>query len=108
MREVALGRLGLVTAVVEASRHWLASTTTSTPGGPRSSVSAWAAALPCFTPQPRRPACVFYGAVPRCQALLAGVCSVVTSYGGRDLALRGHARRLECHLTALRVPHDVK
>jgi carboxymethylenebutenolidase len=39
---------------------------------------------------------------------LVGACPVVASYGGRDLALRGAAGRLEAALARQGVPHDVK
>jgi carboxymethylenebutenolidase len=52
---------------------------------------------------------VNYGLVPHhAEAVLAGACPIVASYGGKDLTLRGHARRLESALTANRVDHDVK
>jgi carboxymethylenebutenolidase len=54
-------------------------------------------------------AAVNYGVVPATQSNLEGVCPVVGSYGGRDRFVgRGTAERLERHLTALGVPHDVK
>jgi carboxymethylenebutenolidase len=54
-------------------------------------------------------AAVNYGEVPAERSRLDGVCPVVASYGGRDRVF-GHktADRLERHLTALGVPHDVK
>ena len=54
-------------------------------------------------------AAVNYGEVPADGSRLDGVCPVVASYGGRDRVF-GHrsAARLERHLTALGVPHDVK
>jgi carboxymethylenebutenolidase len=53
-------------------------------------------------------ASVNYGAVPKDREKLAGVCPVVGSYGGKDRMFTKQARRLEEHLTALRVDHDVK
>ncbi len=54
-------------------------------------------------------ASVNYGTVPRdAQDLLAQSCPVVGSFGGRDLTLRGAARRLDGALTAAGVAHDVK
>jgi carboxymethylenebutenolidase len=41
-------------------------------------------------------------------AVLAGACPVVASYGGRDPALRGTAAQLEEVLTRQGVPHDVR
>jgi carboxymethylenebutenolidase len=52
---------------------------------------------------------VNYGPVPKdAEALLAGACPVIGSYGGRDGGLRGAAGRLEQALTHNGVPHDVK
>ena len=54
-------------------------------------------------------ASVNYGEVPEDAAeQLRGSCPVVGSFGGRDLTLRGRAKRLEDALSALGVPHDVK
>jgi carboxymethylenebutenolidase len=54
-------------------------------------------------------AAVNYGEVPGDSSRLDGVCPVVASYGGKDRVF-GHktAARLERHLAALGVPHDVK
>ncbi|MDQ1445418.1 MAG: carboxymethylenebutenolidase [Acidimicrobiaceae bacterium] len=51
---------------------------------------------------------VNYGAVPKRRDDLRAVCPVVASYGAGDRVFAGQARRLEEHLTALGVPHDVK
>lgn len=53
-------------------------------------------------------ASVNYGAVPRQREALHGVCPVVASFGGRDRLFAEQGRRLERHLDALGVPHDVK
>ena len=54
-------------------------------------------------------AAVNYGEVPAdAEAVLAGSCPVVASYGGRDLMGVSPPQRLEAALTALGVPHDVK
>jgi carboxymethylenebutenolidase len=54
-------------------------------------------------------AAVNYGAVPSQRSKLDGVCPVVAGYGARDRMFgRGMAERLENHLSALGVPHDVK
>jgi len=54
-------------------------------------------------------ASVNYGTVPKdASRLLARSCPVVGSYGGRDLTLRGAARRLDGALTSAGIPHDVK
>jgi carboxymethylenebutenolidase len=51
---------------------------------------------------------VNYGAVPKKADVLRGVCPVVASYGEKDRLFLKQARRLEEHLAALDVPHDVK
>ena len=54
-------------------------------------------------------AAVNYGAVPSKRSTLESVCPVVAGYGARDrLFGRAMAERLEDHLSALGVPHDVK
>jgi carboxymethylenebutenolidase len=53
-------------------------------------------------------AACFYGAVPKDVSELEGICPVVGSYGERDKVFLPHAQRLEAHLEALGVPHDVK
>ncbi len=54
-------------------------------------------------------ASVNYGQVPPdADDFLAQACPVVGSFGGRDRALRGAARRLEGALERAGVPHDVK
>ncbi len=54
-------------------------------------------------------AAVNYGVVPADRSQLESVCPVVASYGAKDrLVGRASAERLERHLSALDVPHDVK
>ena len=54
-------------------------------------------------------AAVNYGEVPAdAEAMLAGSCPVIGSYGGRDMMGASPPRRLDAALTALGVPHDVK
>ncbi len=54
-------------------------------------------------------AAVNYGTVPAERARLDGLCPVVAGYGSRDrLAGQAMGERLEGHLQALGVPHDVK
>ena len=53
-------------------------------------------------------ASVNYGTVPKDRNELAGVCPVIGSYGGKDRMFTKQAHRLEEHLTALRVDHEVK
>ena len=56
-----------------------------------------------------RAAAVNYGEVPRDRSRLDGVCPVIASYGAKDHVFgRKAAERLEQHLAALGVPHDVK
>jgi carboxymethylenebutenolidase len=56
-----------------------------------------------------RAAAVNYGDVPKDRAKLDGVCPVVASFGGRDrLYGRKMAQRLEAHLSALGVSHDIQ
>ncbi len=56
-----------------------------------------------------RAAAVNYGVVPGDRSQLDGLCPVVASYGRRDRMVGGKmARRLEGHLQALGIPHDVK
>jgi carboxymethylenebutenolidase len=51
---------------------------------------------------------VNYGAVPKDRDALRSVCPVVASYGALDRQFASHARRLEEHLEALGVPHDIE
>ena len=49
-----------------------------------------------------------YGLVPKnAEEVLAGACPVVASYGKKDRAFRGAAKRLDRVLTEHGVPHDV-
>ena len=52
---------------------------------------------------------VNYGMVPKdAEALLAGACPIVGSFGGRDRQLRGASGRLAGTLASLGIDHDVK
>lgn len=52
---------------------------------------------------------VFYGEVPEDQERLAGACPVIASYGGRDKVMGAKTvQRLEDHLQALGVTHEIK
>jgi carboxymethylenebutenolidase len=55
-------------------------------------------------------AAVNYGDVPEdAEAVLAGACPVVGSFGGRDKGISTkHPERLQRALTVLEIPHDVK
>jgi carboxymethylenebutenolidase len=56
-----------------------------------------------------RAAAVNYGMVPADRSELDGVCPIVAGYGARDrLVGRSMAERLERHLAALGVAHDIK
>jgi carboxymethylenebutenolidase len=52
---------------------------------------------------------VNYGVVPSDRSQLDGMCPIVASYGAKDKIVgRKMAERLERHLSALGVPHDVE
>ena len=51
---------------------------------------------------------VFYGEVPSTAEELRGVCPVIAGYGGHDRLFVKQGQRLEEHLTALGVAHDVR
>ncbi len=54
-------------------------------------------------------AAVNYGDVPKDRAKLDGVCPVVASFGSKDRMFgRNMAERLEAHLSALGVEHDIQ
>jgi carboxymethylenebutenolidase len=56
-----------------------------------------------------RAAAVNYGMVPSERSPLDGLCPVVASYGSRDKIAGGKmAARLQSHLGALGIPHDIK
>ena len=55
-----------------------------------------------------RAASVNYGAVDKDGSKYEGVCPVIAAYGGKDRLFLSQAKRLEQHLDALGVPHDVK
>ncbi len=50
----------------------------------------------------------YYGETPKEAEQLANVCPVVAGFGERDTSFVEHGRRLESHLEALGIPHDVK
>jgi len=54
-----------------------------------------------------RAASVNYGAVPAKAEALRDICPVVGAYGARDKVFLRQAERLEKHLTALGIEHDV-
>lgn len=57
---------------------------------------------------PYRVAAPYYGEVAKDLKHLEGICPVVGGYGGKDKIFASHGERLERHLTALDVDHDVK
>lgn len=50
----------------------------------------------------------YYGEVPKRAEDLRDICPVVGGFGGRDRIFAGHGRRLQRHLEALGIPHDVE
>lgn len=57
---------------------------------------------------PYKVAAPYYGEVAKDVKHLEGICPVVAGYGGKDQLYASHGDRLERHLTALGVDHDVK
>jgi carboxymethylenebutenolidase len=112
MRESSSGTRGPVSDDIEAARDWL---------GNRHDVDAdrfavvgfclgggLALAYAASAPQGVRAASVNYGQVPRTESALEQACPIVASYGGRDRVYGRQADRLDRHLEALNIAHDVK
>jgi len=57
---------------------------------------------------PYKVAAPYYGEVPKDVKTIEGICPVVAGFGGKDRIYASHGERLERHLTALGVTHDVK
>jgi len=95
---------------LEAARRWLAVRPEVDPS--RTGVVGFCMgggfALLFAVRTPVQAASVFYGEVPARTEELRGVCPVLGGYGGRDRLFAHQGRRLEEHLTALGVPHDVR
>jgi carboxymethylenebutenolidase len=112
MLESSRGRPGRITAVVEASRVWLAA---------RPEIDADRLAIIGFcmgggfaltyaagSPRGLRAAAINYGQIPADAERMRGVCPVVASYGGRDRVVGREGGRLQEHLGQLGIEHDVK
>ncbi|MFG1959872.1 dienelactone hydrolase family protein [Nonomuraea sp. NPDC049028] len=112
MHQLATGKPGRPTADIDATRRWLAGR--ADVDGARLGVigfcmgGGFALAYAAGAPPGVRAASVNYGAVPRRQEELRSVCPVVGSYGGRDQGFRSHGRRLQEHMAALGIEHDVE
>jgi carboxymethylenebutenolidase len=112
IRESRKGSPGRVSADIEATRGWLSSRPEV--DGSRLGVigfclgGGFALAYAAMAPPGVRAAAVNYGEVPKETSALRGVCPIVGSYGGRDRIIGPQAARLEQHLDALGVPHDVQ
>ena len=103
---------GHVARQIEATRAWLAARPDV--DSERLAVigfclgGGFALAYAASVPHGVRAASVNYGEVPRDREALRSVCPVVASFGGRDRVYGPQAARLENHLSALGITHDVK
>ncbi|MGV9302911.1 MULTISPECIES: dienelactone hydrolase family protein [unclassified Nonomuraea] len=112
MHQLATGRPGRPAADIDATRQWLAGH--DGVDGDRLGVigfcmgGGFALAYAASAPPGVRAVSVNYGVVPRDQEQLRSVCPVVGSYGGRDLGFRSQGARLQEHMRALGIEHDVE
>jgi carboxymethylenebutenolidase len=112
MLESSSGQPGPVTDRVEHARRWLS----AHPDVDRRRLAVigfcmgggFALVYVMTRPDGVRAASINYGPVPSDVTRLRGVCPIVASYGGRDLAYGRQARRLAEGLSRFGVEHDVK
>ncbi|MEU4720744.1 dienelactone hydrolase family protein [Nonomuraea dietziae] len=112
MHQLATGKPGRPAADIDATRRWLAGRE-DVDGGRLGVIGfcmggGFALAYAASAPPGVRAAFVNYGVVPRDQEELRSVCPVVGSYGGRDQGFRSHGTRLQEHMRALGIEHDVE
>ncbi|MEQ4721923.1 dienelactone hydrolase family protein [Nonomuraea sp. B19D2] len=112
MHQFVTGKPGRPAADIDATRQWLAGR--GDVDGERLGVigfcmgGGFALAYAASAPPGVRAASVNYGAVPRDREELRPVCPVVGSFGGRDQGFGPHGRRLQEHMRALGIEHDVE
>lgn len=112
IHELATGTPGQINADIDATRAWLGAR--DDVDGHRLGVIGFsmggelALAYAATAPAGPRAVSVNYGRVPNDQQALRAACPIVGSYGRRDLATRSHGVRLEQHLSALGIDHDVE
>ncbi len=103
------GGKGPVMADLEACRAWLCERPEVDPAnlGVIGFCMGGGIALLFAVQAPVGAAGVFYGSVPSDASELEGACPVVAGFGGRDRVFGKNGRKLERHLQALGVAHDV-
>lgn len=103
---------GRVSGFIDAARAWLAGQ--ADVDGDRIGVigfcmgGGFALAYVAGGPPGVRVASINYGEAPKSAGKLRGSCPIVASYGGRDIIMRSHAKRLHGQLEKLGIEHDVK